>query len=204
MSFLKLFTKKKNEISKRLDEFNSMVADEKYEKEDMIASAQNEIKKHKAKMSNDNKDAAIIARDIKDITNEIEFFEEKIAEGKQAKASAEIALNAKTIQIAENDRILEELEANLQKRKEEKVKLDDDMIERLKNLEVKQKENDDVPECPVCFNAYNDGENQLASARCGHMFCNACIRKLVQDGKNCSMCDKKIEACDVRRHFMFT
>uniref|UniRef100_A0A7S0QQ73 RING-type domain-containing protein n=1 Tax=Cryptomonas curvata TaxID=233186 RepID=A0A7S0QQ73_9CRYP len=62
-------------------------------------------------------------------------------------------------------------------------------------------ERGDLPAEIHCLICHKDMENP-SSTKCGHLFCDRCIRLQLKSKKECPSCHKKAEARDLRKVFL--
>lgn len=56
-----------------------------------------------------------------------------------------------------------------------------------------------VLECSICFESFCGRE--ISATKCGHLFCNACITRSIEDRQKCPMCNAAAQAADLRPIF---
>ncbi|KAK7280432.1 hypothetical protein RJT34_25496 [Clitoria ternatea] len=66
-------------------------------------------------------------------------------------------------------------------------------------LELETEPTGPIFNCPICMSQFTEE----MSTRCGHIFCNQCIRAAIYtQGKKCPTCRKRVNLKDLRRVFL--
>lgn len=58
----------------------------------------------------------------------------------------------------------------------------------------KKKKSGTLGDCPICLDPL--GKNQLASTKCGHVFCFKCLERALQSEKKCPTCRRSMKSCN--------
>ncbi|XP_037033224.1 ubiquitin carboxyl-terminal hydrolase 7-like [Bradysia coprophila] len=55
-------------------------------------------------------------------------------------------------------------------------------------------------ECPICFESFH--QKKISFVPCGHIFCTACITKVIETNNKCPTCSKMVKLDEVRLAYL--